>query len=88
MAVKFGVAIGAETIVISRGTGKKQSSLNDLKANGFIDSTNADELAAANGTFDLIIDTVCAGHDVNAIMNLLKLDGRISLVGGSPDPMT
>lgn len=31
MAVKFGVAIGAHTTVISRGTAKRQSALEDLK---------------------------------------------------------
>ena len=87
VAVKFGVAIGAETFVISRRTKKKESSMNDLKAFGYIDSTNTEEITSMNNTFDLIIDTVAVKHDVNALMNLLKLDGKIVLVGISPDPM-
>lgn len=37
-------AFGCHTTVFSRGTGKKDSVMNDLKADAFIDSTNADEM--------------------------------------------
>ena len=47
MAVKFGVAFGNHTTVISRGTSKRESSLNDLKADAFLDSTNAEEMAVS-----------------------------------------
>lgn len=44
MAVKFGVAFGCHTTVISRGQSKKQDSLENLKAHAFLDSTNAEEM--------------------------------------------
>lgn len=37
-------AFGCHTTVFSRGTGKKESVMGDLKADAFIDSTNADEM--------------------------------------------
>ncbi len=33
------------------------------------------------GSFDFILDTVSAKHDINAYLNLLRLDGNITLVG-------
>ena len=44
MAVKFGVAFGCHTTVISRGTAKKNGALNELKADAYLDSKNAEEM--------------------------------------------
>jgi uncharacterized zinc-type alcohol dehydrogenase-like protein len=44
MGVKFGVAFGCHTTVISRGQGKKAAALQDLKANDYIDATVAAEM--------------------------------------------
>ena len=33
------------------------------------------------GSFDFILDTVSAPHDINAYLNLLKRDGTLVLVG-------
>lgn len=44
MAAKFGVAFGCHTTIISRGIAKKNSSLNDLKVDNYIDSTNVEEM--------------------------------------------
>jgi uncharacterized zinc-type alcohol dehydrogenase-like protein len=38
-------------------------------------------------SFDFILDTVSAPHDLNAYLSLLKRDGSLVLVGASPDPM-
>jgi len=81
MGVKFGLAMGAHTTVISRGTAKKQSALEDLKASAFLDSTNEEEMAAAKGSFDFILDCVAADHDIAAMMALLKPLGCLCLVG-------
>jgi uncharacterized zinc-type alcohol dehydrogenase-like protein len=37
-------------------------------------------------SLNLIIDTVSAKHDLNAEINLLKRDGTLVLLGGSPEP--
>lgn len=88
MAVKFGVAFGAHVTVISRGTSKRGSSLNDLKANSYIDSTDAAAMKAAVGTFDFILDTVAADHDIGAMMDLLTTNGKCVLVGVPPAPFS
>ena len=87
MGAKFGVAWGAETTVISRGTSKRDSALNELKAHHFLDSTNKDEMRAAAGTFDFILDTVSASHDIPALVSLLNTDGKLILVGAPPDAL-
>ena len=38
-------------------------------------------------SFDFILDTVSAEHDVNALLNLLKRDGSLVLVGLPEKPM-
>lgn len=88
MAVKFGVALGCHTTVISRGTSKKESSLNDLKAHVFLDSTNSEELAAAAGTFDFIICTVSAQYNIQTYLNLLSADGKFIVVGAPSNPVS
>jgi len=87
MGVKFGKAFGAQTFVISRGTAKKASALSELKADGYIDSTDENEMKAAVGSFDFILDCVSAKHDVAALTTLLKIGGELSMVGAAPDPM-
>lgn len=88
MAAKFSRAFGAHTTVISRGVSKRDSALNHLHADAYIDSTNADEMNAAAGTFDFIVNCVAANHDVGALMNLLKTDGQMVMVGVPPSPLS
>ena len=38
------------------------------------------------GSFDFILDTVSAEHDLNAYLQLLKLDGTLTLVGAPEKP--
>jgi len=85
MGAKFGVAWGAETTVISRGTSKRDSALNELKVHHFVDSTNESEWKEAQGKFDFILDTVAAHHDINALLGLLKTNGKLILVGAPPE---
>lgn len=87
MAVKFGVAFGAHTTVISRGTSKKNSALNELHADAYIDFTNPEEVKAAAGTFDFILNTIAADHDINAYLRLLKTDGKMIMVGLTEKPI-
>src|SRR5947199_9197809 len=38
------------------------------------------------GSFDFILDTVSADHDVNAYIDLLGVDGNLTLVGAPAQP--
>ena len=52
-----------------------------LGADEVIISTDANEMQRHAFSFDFILDTVSADHDINAYLNLLKIDGTLTLVG-------
>ena len=87
MAVKIGLAFGCHVTVLSRGTSKKHDVLNNLKAHAFVDVTNEEEVRAAGGSFDFIVDTISAKHDVNMYVGLLAVDGKFIVVGASPEQL-
>lgn len=85
MGVKFAHAFGAHVVVFSRSDRKKDEALR-LGADEVVISTNPKEMSAHAGTFDFILDTVSAHHDINAYVQLLAHDGTITLVGVPNDP--
>jgi uncharacterized zinc-type alcohol dehydrogenase-like protein len=86
MGVKFAHAMGAHTVVFTTSPRKKEDALR-LGANEVIVSTNADEMKTHAGSFDFILDAVSAHHDINAYINLLAVDGNITLVGAPDKPL-
>jgi cinnamyl-alcohol dehydrogenase len=86
LAVKFGKAFGCHVTVISHSPNKKDEALNRLGADAFIVSKNVDEMAAAAGSLDGMIDTVSAPHDIQALLSLLKHSSTIVCVGAPPQP--
>jgi hypothetical protein len=44
-------------------------------------------MAKHAGSFDFILDTVSADHDLNAYLGLLKRDGNLTLVGAPEKPL-
>ncbi len=50
-------------------------------------SKNAQEMKAHAGTFDFILDTIAADHDINAYLGMLSLDGNLTLVGAPETPL-
>lgn len=85
MAVKFGVAFGAEVTVLSTSP-KKEEDAKKLGAHHFVVTTDETQVKAAIGTFDFILDTVSAEHDFNMYLSLLKTDGTHICVGVPPKP--
>ncbi|WP_445633560.1 alcohol dehydrogenase (NADP(+)) [Nostoc sp. DSM 114161] len=86
MGVKFAHAFGAYTVVFTTSPDKKEDALR-LGADEVVVSRNADEMQKHAGSFDFILDTVSAAHDINAYLNLLGRDGNITLVGAPPKPL-
>lgn len=80
MGVKFAHAFGAHVVVFTTSPGKKEAALG-LGADEVVVSRNADEMKKHAGSFDFILDTVSANHDINAYLNLLRRDGNMVLVG-------
>jgi uncharacterized zinc-type alcohol dehydrogenase-like protein len=87
MGVKFARAFGAQTVVFTTSPKKKEDALR-LGAHEVIVSSNADEMAKHAGTFDFILDTIAADHDVNAYLNMLVHDGNLTLVGAPAKPLS
>ncbi len=92
MGVKLAHALGAHVVAFTTSEAKRQDAL-DLGADEVVVSRNADEMAQHTSSFDFILNTVAASHDLDAYTALLKRDGTMCLVGApdqahpSPDVM-
>src|SRR6202043_3316224 len=58
-----------------------------LGAKDVVISKNADEMKKHANSFDFILDTVSAQHDINTFLPLLKRDGTLTLVGAPTEPL-
>ncbi len=80
MAVKLAAGLGAEVTVISR-TDAKSADAAALGADHYLVSGDADAMASAASSFDLIIDTVPVRHDLMPYVPLLDIDATLVIVG-------
>ncbi|MBM7495214.1 putative zinc-type alcohol dehydrogenase-like protein [Micromonospora luteifusca] len=80
LAVKMAVALGATTTVISRTQEKRDDALR-LGAHDLLDSTDTRQMAATRDTFDVVIDTISASHDLAPYLKVVAMDGTLSLLG-------
>ena len=85
MGVKLSHALGAHTVAFTTSAAK----VADAKALGADDvvvSKDADQMARHANSFDMILNTVAAPHNLDAFTSLLKRDGTMALVGAPPSP--
>lgn len=87
MGVKLARALGAHVVVFTTSPGKVEDALR-LGAHEVVMSRNADEMKKHVFSFDFILDTVSAQHDINQYINLLGIDGNLTLVGGVVKPLS
>ncbi len=80
MAIKLAKGLGASVTLFSR-TPEKTQDAKELGADEVVISTDADQMKAVHGKFDLIIDTVPYVHDVNPYVATLNISGTLVLVG-------
>ena len=85
MGIKLAHAMGAHTVAFTTSDSKRGDA-HSLGADEVIVSTNADEMQRHANTFDFIIDTVSASHNLDCYTALLKRDGALCLVGVPPLP--
>lgn len=85
MGVKFGVAFGAEVTVLSTSP-SKEADARKLGAHNFVVTKDEEQVKAVRGTFDFILDTVSAKHDLPFYLDMLKTDGVHICVGVPPEP--
>jgi uncharacterized zinc-type alcohol dehydrogenase-like protein len=80
MGIKLAHALDAHVVAFTTSDSKRDAALK-LGADETVVSRNADEMATQAHSFDLIVNTVAASHDLDAYLSLLKLDGTMILVG-------
>src|SRR5215470_1206332 len=86
MGVKLASALGAEVAVFTTSP-HKAADAKRLGASEVVNSKNDAEMQKHANTFDFILDTVPAQHNINPYINLLKRDGTLGMVGAPPEPV-
>lgn len=85
MAVKFAHALGAYVVMFTTTPGKAEDAKR-LGADEVVVSKNPDEMDRHRESFDFILNTVAAPHNLDAYTALLKRDGTLCLVGVPDHP--
>ena len=80
MGVKIAHAMGAHVVLFTTSASKIEDAKR-LGADEVVISKNPAEMEAHVNSFDLIVSTVAAQHDLNPFISLLKRDGTLTLVG-------
>ncbi len=80
MGLKFAHSFGAHVVQLTTSLKKKDDALR-LGANEVLLSTDAAAMARHARSFDFILDTASAPHDLEPYLSLLKQDGTLALVG-------
>ncbi|MGJ0118073.1 NAD(P)-dependent alcohol dehydrogenase [Williamsia sp. MIQD14] len=80
LAVKFAVALGAQTTVISRSADKAVDA-RALGADALLVSADDEQMAAARDTFDVVVDTISSEHEVEPYLAITAVDGLLVALG-------
>ncbi|PRQ22880.1 putative cinnamyl-alcohol dehydrogenase [Rosa chinensis] len=87
MGVKIAKAMGHHVTVISSSDKKRQEALVDIGADEYLVSSDAAKMQEAADSLDYIIDTVPVFHPLGPYLPLLKLDGKLILLGAIETPL-
>ncbi|OWM64820.1 hypothetical protein CDL15_Pgr028537 [Punica granatum] len=87
MGVKIAKAMGHHVTVISSSNKKREEALEHLGADGYLMSSDEEQMKAAADSLDYIIDTVPVFHPLEPYLSLLKLDGKLILLGVINTPL-
>ncbi|MEV4780051.1 NAD(P)-dependent alcohol dehydrogenase [Burkholderia sp. LMU1-1-1.1] len=85
MGIKLAHAMGAHVVAFTTSEAKREAAI-QLGADEVVVSKNAGDMAAHAKSFDFILNTVAAPHDLDALLVLLKRDGTMALVGAPATP--
>ena len=85
MGLKFAHAFGAHVVLFTTSPGKADDARR-LGADEVVIPTNADALKVHAGSFDFLLDTVAAPHNLDAFTSLLRRDATLCLVGAPAEP--
>ena len=87
MGVKIAKAMGHHVTVISSSDKKREEALDHLRADEYLVSSDATKMQEKTDTLDYIIDTVPVFHPLEPYLSLLKLDGKLILMGVINTPL-
>lgn len=85
MGIKLAHAMGAHVVAFTTSADKREAA-RSLGADEVVVTRNPEELTAHSNSFDFILNTVAASHDLDALTTLLKRDGTLTLVGVPEHP--
>lgn len=85
MGVKLAHAMGAHVVLFTTSPGKQQDAKR-LGADEVAVSKDQAQMAQHTGSFDFILSTVAASHNLDPFLALLKRDGTLCLVGAPEHP--
>ena len=86
MGVKFANAFGAHVALFTTSP-NKAAEAKKLGAHEVVVSKDEEAMKAQAKSFDFILDTVAAKHNLDAYLDLLKRDGTLTLLGIPPEPI-
>jgi cinnamyl-alcohol dehydrogenase len=81
MGVKIAKAMGHHVTVISSSDKKREEAMEHLGADEYLVSSDVESMQKAADQLDYIIDTVPVVHPLEPYLSLLKLDGKLILMG-------
>ena len=85
MGIKLSHAMGAHTVALTTSESKRADA-HALGADEVVVSRDAEAMGKHAGTFDFILNTVAAPHNLDVFIQLLKRDGTMCLVGAPSSP--
>jgi D-arabinose 1-dehydrogenase-like Zn-dependent alcohol dehydrogenase len=88
LGIQFAAKMGCRTVAIARGADKGPLA-RKLGAHHYLDSTNQDVAAELNklGGARVILSTVTNSQAMSVVLGGLSVDGKMIVVGASPDPI-
>lgn len=86
MGIKIAKAMGAHVVVFTTSLSKTDDAKR-LGADEVVLSTDETQMAKHARSLNFILDCVSAEHNIDAYLNLLKVDGTLTLVGAPMDPL-
>ena len=86
MGIKIAKAMGAHVVVFTTSLSKTEDAKR-LGADEVVLSSDPEEIKKHARSLHFILDCVSAQHDIDAYLNLLRVDGTLTLVGAPMDPL-
>ncbi|MDP5200612.1 NAD(P)-dependent alcohol dehydrogenase [Flavobacterium sp. DG2-3] len=86
MGIKIAKAMGAHVVVFTTSLSKTEDAKR-LGADEVVLSTDEAQMTQHARSLNFILDCVSAEHNIDSYLNLLKVDGTLTLVGAPMDPL-